>query len=87
MLATSSAIYVSGKCHLTPILEINIFISERILNYITVHESVAAMAVDMIPPATSFAINFVNSLVFVLEENPSLAPRDLLDLVTLLVMT
>jgi hypothetical protein len=34
------------------------------------------MAVDMIPPATSFAINLVNSFVRVLEENPSFDERD-----------
>lgn len=58
------------------------------LDYITVQpENVAAMAVDTTPLATCFAINLVNSFVRALEPRPSFAERDLLDLVTLLVMT
>lgn len=34
------------------------------------------MAVDMIPPATSFAINLVNTFVRVLEDRPSFDESD-----------
>ena len=53
-------------------------IALEIINiYMTVQENVAAMAVDIIPPATSFIINWVNSFVSSRDdENPSLLARD-----------